>query len=174
MTEQPKGFDAFRDYCDELQASGLHREAFRWGITKAALRRGAGRPVEELRDTETDTELKRYVLPDGAVLWDVSLRSPDGVDGTSYYTADFIFSSAEVAAQGRAIESWLDENPDAYDMFIPIRWSSAPDRAREALAWLEQNLARCMSSPLAPMYDDLRAELMRAVEGSEPPRSNKW
>ncbi len=145
MTPELIGFDAFRDYCDALEAGGLARGAFRWGITKAAVMRGLGRPAEEIRDTETDTVMKRHVLPDGGTLWDVDLHSPDLSDGIPYYSAYFILAPQALVQRGVAIDAWLDDNRDAYELFTRIKWSAAPDEARKALEWLQAHGERCFA-----------------------------
>ncbi len=163
VSDDPLDFDEFRAFCEALEADGLTRLSPRWGITKAALMRAVGRPQRVVKGSDTDSAAKLYRLADGAILWDVALYSQDGADGVPYFSDEFILSSPAIAERGRAIEQWLDANPDAYELFVPIRWARAPDRAREALRWLLAHEDRLAASPLAEMYADLRRELEASV-----------
>lgn len=158
----PLSFDAFRAFFDRLEATGLARFSPRWGITKAALLRGARRPLRSVRGFETDSVAELFERGDGEALWDVTICSEDGSEGIPYFTDEFLLASPEIVAEGRAIEAWLDANPDAYQLFVPISWSTAPKRAREALDWLLANEPRLVSSPLARICADLRRTLEAA------------
>ncbi len=163
MSEDTRDFDALRAFCDELEASGLVSAPCRWGITKPAVLRGAGRPRREIHGSDTDSCFKEYALPDGSVAWDIALMSQDGVEGIPYYSESFLIASPALAERAESIDAWLRENPDAYELFTPILWSAAPERAAQALAWLSEHRARCMASPLRAEYEALEAELQAAV-----------
>lgn len=162
-SEGPYTFDEFRAFIARLEAQGLARLAPRWGITKATLMRGFSRPEQVVTGVETDSEAKLYRLADGSSFWDIALYSEDGSEGIPYFSDDFLLAPAAIVERGRAIEDWLSANPDAYELFTPILWSAAPDRARAALDWLLANETRLMASPLAAMYADLKAKLDAAV-----------
>ncbi len=155
--------DDIRAFLDTLEASGLVRVPLQWGITESALLRDVpGGAVRRIEGSDTDTVLTEYHLADGSPLWRVHLRGPDDRDGVAWFTNDFMMGPPAVRDRAEAIEAWLRANPDAYDLFVPILWSAAPDAAREAKQWLSDNRARWDASPLAPMYRDLEAKI-RAV-----------
>ncbi len=165
-------FDEIRIFCDALKASGLEVVPFRWGITEGALVRDAGPPAETLVGTNTDSQLTRYDLGSGDTIWIVDLIGPNDRDGVALFEDRFALATPKPAAQGRAIEAWLDANRDAYDLFEPIQWSAAPERARTAHQWMEANWARLMDSPLKDsplkaLYLDLHAAPVRATSGND-------
>ncbi len=156
--------DEIRAFCDMLEAGGAQSFSPRWGITETALIRGAGRPVETIDGSDTDSRLTLYRLPDGDMLWVVHLHGPDDRDGVPWFTRDVILGSSAVIVRAKAIEDWLDQHPQAYDLFVPIRWSAAPDKARDARDWMDAHWTLLESSPLAALYRDLYAELTAAIE----------
>lgn len=162
--QDARDFDALRALCDALVAQGLETAPCRWGITKSAILRDAGEPVREIVGSDTDSRLREYTLPGGEVGWDIQLMSQDGVEGIPYYSESFLIASPAVAARAHAIDAWLNENPDAYEVFTPIRWEAARERARDALAWLSEHQARCFASPLAAEYRALFARLQAVVD----------
>lgn len=166
MSTKTMTLDEIQAFIDHLKTNGLEVVGFRWGITEVALRRGAGRPVETIEGSDTDSKLHRYRLPDGSEFWDLTVMGPDDRDGVAWFTHSLTAAAPAIIEQGRKIEAWLDQNPDAYDLFIPIKWSAAPDRAKTALEWLNHNEHRWKPSPLAPLLEDLKAELIAATGGA--------
>lgn len=162
MDDEKLTEDAIGRFCAALAASGLVAIPTRWGITKSALLRGAGRAVREIRSADGDSRLALYQPPGEGPVWSVLRCGPDDREGTARWTEDYALGSPALAERAAAIEAWLAANPDAYDYFAPFRWSAAPERARETLARLEAEWGRLSASPLAALFADLRAELLAA------------
>lgn len=166
MDDDALPLDRFRAVFSELEReSGFARIRPQWGITETVLRRGAAPPERRLRGADTDSRADAFRRPDGAVLWSVEINGPDDVDGVPWFTERFLLAPAAVIAEAEAIESWLTANADAYELFAPIRWSAAPERARAAKTWMDTHRARLSASPLAPLFDDLERELRAAIDG---------
>ncbi len=149
---------------ETLKAQGLHRFVPRWGITGRLLLRGAGKPLRHIQGTDTDSELTEYQLEDGTTIWQMNVYGPDDIEGIAWFTDHHFLTSRALITRGEAIDDWLDRNRDAYEMFVPIKWSAAPDRARQAKIWLDQNRDRWAASPLAPIFLDLEAEIIAAID----------
>lgn len=168
MTQAPndpdRSFDGLRAFCEQLKATGLESYRPRWGITDAAVLRDAGGPLRVIEGTDTDSRFAEHRRPDGSTVWKITLMSEDTpVEGIAYYSDHFLIASPVCVAEAKAIDAWLDAHPEAYELFVPIRWSAAPDEARKAKAWMDANRSLWEAGPLKAMYDDLYAELERAV-----------
>ena len=155
--------DVEKFYKHLMERDALFMYTIKYPIVEHLLTKES-RYIETINATENDSKLVHYQHDDGYQYWKVDHYGPDDIEGIAWFSHHFFLIPNTEIDELREADKWLGEHREAYSWLAPIKWSTAPEKSKEALEWLNQNRELWETSPAAKLFQNLFDEVFRVVE----------